>query len=88
MADWKDTTAYSKSEDRETQEARIWRTTRGDLGISVHRYVHKPGKWFLSCYDLNINRYRLDSEDIEDAKSEAIEHIRARLEECLRALDT
>lgn len=49
------------------------------LKIVVHRYVGYGGTWFLTCNELNISREPLQSKDITEAKQEAIQKLRERL---------
>lgn len=46
-----------------------------NFNLTIHRIVHLPG-WYMSCYKLDIDGQRLDSEDIEIAKTEALKKLR------------
>lgn len=49
------------------------------LRISLHRHRdHPPDVWFVSCYgDLQVERHELSARDEDEAKVEAIVHLRA-----------
>jgi len=86
---WKDTTSYRQGERASTAKPRSWEMiTMSNLRVIVHRHIDDPYSWFLSCYDLRIEKLQLNSEDIEEAKEEAIQIVRARLQEHLNSLPT
>lgn len=67
---WTDTTGYARGQQGK-KEPTEWTLKSGDLSISVHRYLGLPG-WFVSCYQLNIDRKKLQSEDLKHAQVEAL----------------
>lgn len=47
------------------------RLDMGAIEIVVHRYIHDPGKWFVSCHKIKIERAPLQSVTLNDACKEA-----------------
>jgi len=77
---WHDTTSYSQGEVCGEVEPRTWTlTVAPDLTIKVHHYIGCGGQWFVSCHAVNISQCPLVNILIEDAKSEAVSIIFARL---------
>ena len=70
------------------REGDIYRIQFGDLEISVHHYVgYPPEMWLVTCHDVRIGPRGLKSKDIEDAKNEAINVVRAVVNEWAAALN-
>lgn len=62
-----------------------WRTEM--LRIGVHRHIHHdPDVWILTCYEVGIREHELKEKDLEKAKGEALEFVRAWLARVLRSL--
>jgi hypothetical protein len=57
----------------------------GCVNITVHRWDGKGG-WWLTCVEADYVAHRLDTEDVERAKSLAVEMVRKRLQEALDKL--
>lgn len=61
----------------------------GKLRIMVHHYMgFDPNQWFVTCFDLRIERHELGSPatKIEDAKSMAVEFITKHVDGLHKAL--
>jgi hypothetical protein len=64
--------------------SRKWAETSGGyeaytptMRISVHRYMGEPkDAWFLTCYDLGVQRMPLKSKTTQAAQAEAMSAIR------------
>lgn len=71
---WEDRTSYSRGDTvREVAsvEARV-----GDLRIVIHRWIHDPGKWFVTAHPV-IDRRELEATVLEDAQAEGLALVRA-----------
>jgi hypothetical protein len=77
---WLDVTRYPKGEKKGESEPRQWALCASpDLTVAVNRSLGDKSIWFLHCYAVNIDQYRLNSPDIETAKKEAIAVVLNRL---------
>jgi len=81
MGDWEDTTSYGRGE-RGTIDPLAWELALPNIRIRVHRLHVLPG-WYLSCYALGVERKDLKCEDVEKAKSKAVNVIMAWLKAAL-----
>lgn len=79
---WKDTTSHSRgATDRTPRE---WTCQTKTLRVVLHRRrLDDPKVWFMSCSDINIDGRRLEAVDVDDAKAEALELLRANLRNLL-----
>jgi hypothetical protein len=83
---WKDETGYSRG-DRERMP-RVWTLYLPIVTLSVHRHAHhEPDAWLFSCYQLELDNYRLKSREIEVAKAEAIACARSRCKAIMTSLE-
>jgi len=77
MIQWEDKTTYSRDDNEripQILEARI-----NSIGICVHRHIRYPGKWLLTSKYLFIDKMELKSENIDDAKKEALSIVNKHL---------
>ena len=52
-AEWKDTTSYSRGQDRVPT---AWTIKRGDISVTVtSSHIHNPGRWTMHCHALNMD---------------------------------
>lgn len=84
MLEWKDRTSYSRG-DKERIPS-IWELEVEGLKIVVHKIIHYP-EWYLSCYDLHIEKQCLYTEDVEEAKAEGLKIIIEKIEQLKKAKD-
>lgn len=61
----KDITTYSKT-DKE-RKPRIIELKVCGISFRVHRHIHIPGTWFLSCYEFGINKEDMNTDDLKEA---------------------
>lgn len=75
-------------EDRKRGDAVIYGIIKvGAFSISVHHQVHaSPDIWYLSCEQLDIRYRRLESKELELAKSQALQIISLNLEKVVQEL--
>ena len=74
--EWTDTTGYSRGE-RGAVEPKTWNATRCGVRVVVTRHMDYPSDvWTLYVIGLKFSRIALVNEDIDDAKVEAIAHVR------------
>lgn len=82
--EWKDATSYRQGERQQKPppEPRQWEARFGDIRISVHR-VHRVDGWFLSCYQLGIDRRMLSvpTDSAEEAKQVAAVRLTEELQD-------
>lgn len=78
---WKDATSYSRSEgDAAKRTPRSWALGEEHRErVLLHRHVHDPGGWFVTCYALDIEQHRLVASELPDAKIEALEFVSTKL---------
>lgn len=67
---WKDEVRKGISESSEIQTEL--------LRISIHRHIHNPGKWHVSCYTLNLDTHALQATELEQAKKEGLNLVRRK----------
>lgn len=61
----KDITTHSQS-DKE-RKPRIIELGVCKITFRVHRYIHIPGTWFLSCYEFGISKEDMNTDDLKEA---------------------
>jgi len=67
---WKDETRKGETTGSEIQTE--------SLRVSVHRHIHNPGKWHVSCYTLGFDTYELQASELDKAKKEGLNLIRRK----------
>lgn len=77
---WENCSTYSRG-DKERIPS-VWKVKVGNLSICVHRHIHHPGKWLLSC-DLFFNNKELKPEGIEQAKCQAVAMVQVELQKAI-----
>ena len=80
---WEDISSYSRN-DKERIPS-VWQIDIGGLSLCVHRHIHYPkDSWLFSC-DLLFDKYELDSKNIDEAKDEAINLVKIKIEHIYNA---
>jgi len=77
---WKDISNYSQSDKNRTPwnwELEFLPNCR----IIVHKHIHNPEKWHLTCQALQINTKELREDSIELAKREALKIVKFKAEQ-------
>jgi hypothetical protein len=70
---WVDATSYARGEAAKKTTPRAWSLGVGHLSqFKLHRHVSEPGRWFLTCYTLKLERHLLRALELEEAKTEAL----------------
>ncbi|MCO7127770.1 hypothetical protein NIE88_18655 [Sporolactobacillus shoreicorticis] len=72
MIFWQDDTDGNKK--KRTGESDLFVLKANGFRVVLHRVIGLEG-WFVSCYGLNVEKRELESEELEDAKKEALELI-------------
>ncbi len=72
---WRDDTSYSRSEPK-PRTPRVWLLNLGIVKVNVHRLYGCEG-WYLSCYELGMDKRWLRAEDAEGARREALDVVLA-----------
>jgi hypothetical protein len=86
MAEWKDTSSYSRSDTDRTP--RTWRMTLKRLSFVVTRHRdYAPDEWVFRCHELGLEA-KLKSKGQEEAKQEALRIMRRVIKETLDELDS
>lgn len=63
-------------------------TYRGKrIRLSVHLHIDEPGKWFVSCYQLGIEKHRLEATSLEAAAHEGLVYAAAMVLDHKSALE-
>lgn len=70
---WKSNTASAST-------GSVHRLRGSHIRVSVHRHIDEDSQvWFVSCYELNVQRVRLQSHTLPSAKREALAMLGAYL---------
>ena len=85
---WEDTTSYSRGE-RGKREPNAWtlRLLNGQLRVSAHGLHGRPGIWFVSCHQVQIDTVQLKATTAEEARQEALAVVRLQVARFASALD-
>lgn len=78
---WTDISTRSLNSD--WVEPTVLEQTSGTLRVRVHRHIHAPGVWFVSCHQLGIDRFELKPVDLAEAQKAAVDHVRSTAEALL-----
>ncbi|MDI9413476.1 MAG: hypothetical protein QM401_07870 [Bacillota bacterium] len=82
---WKDVTSYSRGD-----KERIPNTLKAEIcgfPIVIHRHIHYPGTWLLSCYGLNLTNVDLSTDDFNEAERNAVAFLVAQLDKYVELQD-
>jgi hypothetical protein len=82
---WKDTTMWSQS-DKDRSVPQEWTLNTGKLRIVVHHYMGCGDVWFLTCYDIGVERFDLQITDTHLAKAVAVKTVKAQLSSMSQSL--
>jgi len=80
---WKDVTTISQDAKHGPS---VFETQLGRFRLCVHRHIHYPDNVWLASCDGVLNKCELVARDIEVAKVEAVEMLRAILTNALKAM--
>ena len=75
----KDITPHSKN-DKE-RKPRIIELKVCEIAFRVHRYIHIPGTWFLSCYEFNIEKEDMKTDDLKKSHTQR-KNVHGRIFRC------
>ena len=75
---WTDSSSYSRGERGNTLPS-SWDLAACPFRVTVHRLHYMPNVWFLTVFDLKLEKLQLRSFDVADAQLEAVEAVRSRL---------
>jgi hypothetical protein len=78
--EWKDATSYSRG-DRGKVEPSVWEVESDGLRVALHRWVAVADKWFVTCYDLKIDKQPLSSKHMKVAAKEALSLVKETAKE-------
>lgn len=68
---WVDRSTYGRGQVNRVPTC--WELGVGHLSaVCVHRHIDAPGAWFVTCYALRLEKFKLKATDIEEAKKEAL----------------
>jgi len=82
---WKDVTSYSRG-----NKERIPSTLETEIcgfSLFIHRHIHNPGTWLLSCYGLNLTNVDLSTDDFNEAERNAVAFLVAQLDKYVELQD-
>jgi hypothetical protein len=83
---WKDATRYDRYDTDPTPKT--WALSLGQLRLSVttddSRY---PGRWVFNCTPFYQYYLLADANNVQDAQTEALRLVSARIDEVVKALD-
>lgn len=74
---WKDVSSYSKKDKERIPHT--WELRIEGLRIVVTRHIYYPLTWLLICRELGIDGINLHNDNVDEAKSAAIELILSEL---------
>lgn len=82
MLEWKDESSYSRGTKEKIPDVLVTKIEGFD--IKIHRHIHYPDTWLLSCYKLGIEKKDLNTDDFDEATKKAIQYIILKLEDYLK----
>lgn len=56
-----------------------YEATIGSLRVIIHRHIDNPGKWHVTCFELDVQHRELKASDTNDAKGEGITYLKSRV---------
>lgn len=83
---WKDVTSYSRG-----NKERIPRILEAEIcgfTLTIHRHIHIPGTWLLSCCRLDLDNVDLRTDDFAEAENKAIAFFIKHLDKYVELQDT
>lgn len=81
---WNDTTSYGHPRRRGVDEPDTWDLDGAPTVFCVHRYLSMDD-WFLTCRAFGLDMHKLTATEIDDAKAEAVDLVRQRYREFIKA---
>lgn len=75
---YKNVTSYSRG-DKEHKPSILQNEVNG-IVFKVHKHIYYGNQWLLSCAELNIDKFDLDTDDMEAAKRKGIVKMKELLE--------
>jgi len=82
MSEWKNKFRRSDDDEAKSSEAKY-----GCFRLCVHHYIGYPNDmWLASCYPGLLDRVRLESKNLEEAKCQAKAMLQVKLEEALKSI--
>ena len=79
MISWKDISSYSKGQKGKVEPS-VLEADIEEIAIKIHRHIHYPETWLLTCYDMNIEKENLYTNDFKKAERKAMKMLFSRLE--------
>ncbi len=79
ISKWKDVTSYSR--DDKEWIPRIWELRLNECKVVVHRHIHHPGTWLLTCRELHIERSDLLTDDQNEAFNKVADIIPKKIQQ-------
>ena len=67
---YKDITVHSRNDVK--SEIRVVENQTNGIRFRVHKHIDYGNEWLLSCYELNISKVPLETEDMDEAKEKAL----------------
>lgn len=67
---YKDITVHSRNDVK--SEIRVLENEANGIRFRVHKHIDYGNEWLLSCYELNISKIPLETEDMNEAKEKAL----------------
>lgn len=67
---YKDITVHSRNDVK--SEIRVLENEANGIRFMVHKHIGYGNEWLLSCYELNISKVPLETEDMNEAKEKAL----------------
>jgi hypothetical protein len=80
--EWKDITTYSRDDKKRIPE--ILETKLDNFNIRIHRHIHYPDTWLLSCHQLAMQCIDLKTDDFNIAEISAINFLIRKLDEYVK----
>ena len=67
---YKDITTHSRNDVK--SEIRVLENEVKGIKFMLHKRIDYGNEWLLSCYELNISKVPLETEDMNEAKEKAL----------------
>jgi hypothetical protein len=63
------------------QQNESWEIRHGSMRVTVHKYLGHGDQLFVSCFDVGIDKARLNAKDWKEARTEALRYVEAYITE-------
>lgn len=88
---WRDITSYSQGDNERIPKTWELRLEELNYRVIVSRHIYYENTWLLTCRNIDIEHFDLETDDIDEAKNKALKivenHLNKLLEKVMRQCD-